>query len=160
MKPDARTDARGAHSGYLLRLRVVIERPPLHVQWALQLGKAEHTEPSAVESESVTFELTVRAISTAAGTFDFRGDYVYGPRGARFVYLCSGSHAGDLTSCWNRRAKVSLMTLTVDHITAVAAAPDLIFEGRILGTARDGGPACASIPLLSDGWQLIARRGF
>ncbi len=138
-----------------LALRLVLERPPRHIRWAVQSGKSVHLPPSAVDDESVTFDVVIRAVSTPAGTLDFRGDCVHGPRTARFVYLCSGARAGDLSSCWDRRAKVSLLTLSTEHVAALAASPESRLEGRLSGTARDGGPACASVPLLGAGWTLV-----
>ncbi|WP_373067304.1 DUF5990 family protein [Gemmatimonas sp.] len=149
-------DVSGA-TGQLLALRLVLERPPHHVRWVVQSGKIAHLPPSAVDDESVTFDVMIRVVSTPAGTLDFRGDCVQGPRASRFVYLCAGTRAGDPSSCWDRRAKVSLMTLSTEHVKAMAAAPELRLEGRLRGTARDGGPACASVPLLRTGWTLVGR---
>ena len=138
-----------------LAIRLVLERPPRHILWAVQSGKTGHLPPTAVDDESVTFDVVIRAISTPAGALDFRGDCVQGPRTARFVYLCAGARVGDPSLCWDRRAKVSLMTVSTDHVAALAATPELRLEGRLSGTARDGGPACASVPLLGAGWTLV-----
>ena len=147
----------GSAKGPLLALRLVLERPPRHVLWAVQSGKTVHLPPTAIDDESVTFDVMIRVVSTPTDALDFRGDCVHGPRTSRFVYLCSGARAGDPSSCWDRRAKVSLMTLSTEHVKAVAIKPELWLEGRLCGTARDGGPACASVPLLGNGWTLVGR---
>jgi len=41
-------------------------------------------------------------------TLIFRGPFVQGRPGSRFVYVNSGTYAGDQKSCWSRRAKVPL----------------------------------------------------
>jgi hypothetical protein len=33
--------------------------------------------------------------------------------------------------------------------------PDGVLEARIQGTGRDGGPACATVPLLDAGWKVV-----
>ena len=73
---------------------------------------------------------------------------------ARFSYLAAGRRAGDTTSCWDRRAKVALAGITPAVLAAWRATPGAVLEARIAGTARDGGPACATVPLLGGGWQV------
>jgi len=51
---------------------------------------------------------------------------------------------------------VPLGGITSDLIAA-ALAGDVALEARIEGTARDGGPACATVPLLGDGWRLVPK---
>jgi len=72
------------------------------------------------------------------------------------VYINTGVRAGQPDSCWDRRAKVPLGGITSDLIAA-ALAGDVALEARIEGTARDGGPACATVPLLGDGWRLVPK---
>jgi len=50
---------------------------------------------------------------------------------------------------WQRRAKVPL-----DGITWSMIKKGSVIEARISGTARDGGPACATVPLLGGGWRI------
>ena len=67
----------------------------------------------------------------------------------------SGKQAGEVESCWDRRAKVPLGgvdALLIEHATAAGA----VIEAQIAGTGRDGGPACATVPLIS-GWRVITR---
>ncbi len=52
-----------------------------------------------------------------------------------------------------RRIKVHLNHLPQD-LARQAVASGRRVVGRIHAVARDGGPACASVPLLGDGWHL------
>lgn len=75
---------------------------------------------------------------------NFLGPFVQGPRGARFVYINSGTP-------WTRRAKVHLSGITWALIRRAKGKPP---ETRFAGTARDGGPSCSTVPLLGGGWQI------
>jgi hypothetical protein len=50
----------------------------------------------------------VRVVATATGGYTLRGPAAQGPP-ARFVYVHSGTRAGQVGSCWDRRAKVPLL---------------------------------------------------
>jgi hypothetical protein len=80
---------------------------------------------------------------------------VQGRPGARFVYANSGTYAGEATSPWGRRAKVPLPDLPAPLAAAWDAAPTQVLEARVAGTAKDGGPAAATVPLLGGGWRLV-----
>lgn len=140
---------------FAFRIRIIVDRPPPNAHFALQLGKADLAPPLARDADSITFEVVVRAVHNRAGALDFRGPAVQGPVGSRFVYINSGSYAGDATNSWNRRAKVSLQGITTAHVDALMVRPALRMEGQIHGTARDGGPVAASTPLLGAGWRLV-----
>jgi hypothetical protein len=75
---------------------------------------------------------------------------------ARFLYLNSGQRAGQADSCWDRRAKVSIAGITRQLLDRLRQRPGARLEARIAGTAPDGGPACATVPLLNGGWQIVA----
>lgn len=141
-----------------LTVRIRIEAPPEGVAWALQLGRTELVRPVR-ESPHLEFVAAVRVVAGTDGKLDFRGAAVQGPRGGRFVYLTSGTRAGQRDSCWNRRAKVSLeglRPLLAEEAGAVTATHGV---AAIRGTGRDGGPACASVPLIGAGWKLERRAG-
>jgi hypothetical protein len=138
-----------------LPLRIVIEDPVPVVAIAVQKGasgKAELVPPASASPQALAFELEV----TAAGALPdgrprFLGPCVQGPPAARFVYLCVGQMAGQPGSPWTRRVKVPLGGLDWPLIEALA--PGQRLTARIAGRARDGGPACASVPLLGAGWS-------
>ena len=77
-----------------------------------------------------------------------------GPTGGRFIYINSGTYAGHSDSCWSRRAKVPLSGITWELIEEALTKSGVLLEARIAGTAKDGGPACATVQLLEDGWSV------
>jgi hypothetical protein len=143
-------------SGELL-VRITVQGPPPGVEWAIQLGRDDLLPPSkrAVDLE---FEVTLRVVDGPGGLPDLRGPAVQGPRNARFIYLNSGTRAGQASSRWDRRAKVSLEGLRSILKDETRAAPSVVCAAAIAGTGRDGGPACASVPLVGTGWRVLPRR--
>ncbi len=122
------------------------------------LGHRRHTFlKSTRRTAPLEFETTVRVVDGTDGAPDFRGPAVQGPRGGRFIYLTSGTRAGQPGSPWDRRAKVSLEGLRPLLAQSRSGAADVIGVVAIAGTSRDGGPACASVPLLGAGWSLVPR---
>ncbi len=107
----------------------------------LQRGRDSLLPPTLVTPDSISFDFEVRVEPGP----NFLGEYTQGPKAARFVYVNSGSYAGQPGILWNRRAKVSLMTITAEHIASVLAHPGHLLEARIPGAAKDGGPVCASV---------------
>lgn len=133
--------------------RIVLVGPPAGPTFALQRGKGELAEAAVSNGQDMQFEFTFQAEERAGGAARFSGEFVQGPTGGKFIYVNSGTLAGDSGSAWTRRAKVSLESLTWAAVSGVAARPGARLEARVSGVARDGGPACASVPLLSGGWR-------
>ncbi len=140
-----------------IALRITVLQPPPGVSFRLQRGRRELTAPTEITPEALSFDFTVR-LAEAPRTNPPRllGEYAQGPPAARFVYVNSGTLAGDVGSPWSRRAKVPLTSITWRLIDRVRATPGAALHARIAGTARDGGPACASVPLLGEAWHLIS----
>lgn len=138
-------------------LRFIIENPPANVHWALQVGKDSLAAATHYGDSQIVFDVVVRAVNNKKGELDFRGPVVQGPSGVRFVYLNSGTLAGDSKSVFTRRAKVSLMTITRAQVAQLSDADSLVLEVRINGTGKDGTPACATVPLLGTGWRVVAK---
>jgi hypothetical protein len=136
-------------------LRIVIVDPPVGVTWALQVGRSALEGPSSATRAKICFTTAVRvASSSTSRALRLLGPAVQGPPDGRFLYLNSGLRAGQTGSCWDRRAKVPLRGITQSMIRAATAKQAGVLEARIAGTASDGGPACASVPLLGTGWKL------
>jgi hypothetical protein len=148
MNRKAHTDARP------ITLRLTVADPPAGVRWAIQLGRDQLSAPESIAHDSVVFRIPLELVADRAGTLRLRGAAVQGPPGARFVYLNSGTRAGDARSCWDRRAKIPLTGVPLARLHALAASDEPLLDGAILGTAKDGGPTCASVPLLGAGWVL------
>lgn len=138
-----------------LQLLLTVLAPPPGVVFAVQRGRAELLPPYTSDADSVAFAITVHlGPALADGSFNFRGAYAQGTPADRFIYVNSGTLAGQLASCWERRAKVKLADIPRTLIESAVGDPDCAIEARILGTARDGGPVCASVQPHAISWHL------
>ncbi|MEO7995934.1 MAG: DUF5990 family protein [Gemmatimonadaceae bacterium] len=144
-------------SDHEIPLRFIIEHPPAAVHWALQIGKDALQPANLYTTSLIVFDISVRAVNNKKGELDFRGPAVQGPSGVRFVYLNSGTLAGDARSVFTRRAKVSLMTITRSQVEQLVESKSNVLEVRINGTGKDGTPACATVPLLGTGWRIVPK---
>ena len=141
-----------------LPLRITVEHPPAGVPFAVQRGRAELLAPSTATADALAFDFSVRVTTAVDGSPNFLGEYAQGTPGARFVYVTSGQRAGDAGSPWDRRAKVRLAgEIGWPLIEQVLAQPGAVLAARITGTSRDGGPVCASTPVLGGGWAVAEK---
>lgn len=122
----------------LVHLRIKLIQPPAGVLFSLQDRSHVPRDETLSTGDDITFQLTIEREADGR----VHGKFAMGPPAQRFLYICSGTYAGQTDTCWSRRAKISLMTLPAG--TAI--------EGHIQGRAKDGGPACATVPLLHGGW--------
>lgn len=130
-----------------IRLRIVLEKPPAGVDYGLQNGSGSNYQTEQLQrgdGNDLRFDFTIP--ETLRG-----GPYVQGPTGGKFVYIDIGTAAGQFGTPWSRRLKVPLAGITPELIASGA-----ILEARIHGTARDGGPACAT-PKPFNGWHAVKR---
>jgi hypothetical protein len=135
-------------------LRIIVREPPDGVSMQIQRGRMELLPPSTVSKNSISFDLDVR-VDLSSGSPNFLGEFAQGPKAARFIYLNSGTMAGQPDSCWSRRAKISLMSIQSEQVNEVLASPGARLEVTLGGTGRGGGPVCASLkppPV----WEVIA----
>lgn len=135
----------------MMRLNVV--DPPVGVMFALQEGKSSLFEPLKSDGTPLAFDFTLKVADLNSAPIRLTGPFAQGPAAARFVYLCSGVRAGQIGSCWDRRAKVPLSGLIAELVIEAMERSETVV-GTISGIAKDGGPACASVKLL-DGWNLL-----
>jgi hypothetical protein len=141
-------------------LRITLVHPPRDVVFCLQRGKTEIVSPVPATGDDLSFDFTLRVRDGRPdGLPNFLGPFAQGPPAGRFVYVNSGTSAGEAGSCWTRRAKVPLAGISWPMIEEMMAAPDTVLEARIAGTARDGGPACATVPLLEGEWRIAKTEG-
>jgi hypothetical protein len=137
-----------------IAMRIVVVDPPSDVAFALQRGRAEIVSATRSTGAPLAFTFSVRARTGGPRPgLTVLGPFTQGPPDKRFVYVGSGTFAGDAASCWSRRAKVSLAGVDETLIRAVLARPDACLEATIPGRAGDGGPSCATVPLLR-GWEM------
>lgn len=91
-----------------------------------------------------------------SGTPVFLGPFTFGPPSARFLYVSWSAVAGeaaDHARAMFRRMKVPLAGIAWSAVES-AASGACILEAVVPGTARDGGPACATVAP-PNGWRLV-----
>jgi hypothetical protein len=123
-------------------LRIVIENPVIGVLHSLQAGDDTPLDPKrSREGEALVFDFPIRV---GPGP-KFFGDQVRheGPV-RRFVYIRIGQSAGDSSSPWSRRMKIDIHDIG-DELLDGAASTGAIIETTVIGTDKDGTPACATV---------------
>ncbi len=140
---------------HLLRLRVIVDQPPVGVTFAVQRGRDALDPPLAISATALVFQFPVLVADPICEPPRLLGEFTQGPPSARFVYVNSGTYAGQADSSWSRRAKVSLMSITAQLIQDALRKPDLALQTRFAGTARDGGPTCAGVKALAP-WTVVS----
>ena len=136
-----------------VQIRIVVVAPLAGVSMLVQEGKDKLLPPTRSSDDAIYFEFPIN-VDLSSGSPNFLGKFAQGPKDARFVYVNSGTYAGEHHSCWGRRAKLSLMTITRDQIEQ-AITDGSVIETRFPGVGRDGGPTCASVKGLV--WKVVKR---
>jgi len=129
-----------------LTLRIILADPPSGVVFSKQDAKNRPVDPIRAEGD-LSFDIPITLTPTPNGLRP-GGGFVRNDSRGRFVYIASGQAAGDCQTDWQRRIKVYLHDLPAD----VTGGEVLV--ATIAGRARDGGPACATVPLLQ-GWTRV-----
>jgi hypothetical protein len=143
------------HPAESLALRITVVDPPPDILWALQLGDEEMVKPSSTTENCISFDFAVEVVEDdSKGAFRLRGDAVQGRPGKRFVYLRMGAYAGQAGIDAGWRAKVGLEGITRKLLDAVRTKRAGMLEVQFIGTGPKGGPACATVPLLGEGWHV------
>ncbi|ALH79257.1 MULTISPECIES: DUF5990 family protein [Sphingopyxis] len=122
--------------------RIVIEQPVVGVLHSLQDKRNHPLDPkSSAAGEPLTFDFIIRV---GPGP-KFFGDLVRreGPE-RRFVYICVGQMAGDPSSPWSRRMKIDIHDIEQRLLDEAPVGSGRI-EISIIGTGKDGTPACATV---------------
>lgn len=144
-----------------LTFRIVLEKPPAGVDFALQKGKGnkyEIVQKQRSGGKDLRFEFTARAVSGAKTVEpNLLGPFVQGPSGARFVYIGIGAFAGQTDIPWSRRLKVPLSGIAEKMVNRIEKDPGLILEAHVPGTGKDGTPACATVKAFA-GWELVSSK--
>ena len=154
----------------LLRLRVHCLQPPdprrhkarFGLQekkpgdWVLHEGKRRANGDNVFQCEC---QVKPRRVDEPP---DFAGLFVHGKPGGRFLYLSwkpdgwSATEPEPASPAFVRRIKLHLRDITWAQIEK-AFRTGGVLQATIAGTARDGGPACASVPLVGGKWQSLAK---
>lgn len=140
-----------------LPLRLVLIEPPPSARYGVQRGKGSAYEVEFAQQPvkgDLTFDFTVKVAEGKDGQPNFLGDFVQGPVGRRFVYVNVGQYAGQHRTGWARRMIVRLEGISWTLIRKAQTAGRRL-EGRVPGTASDGGPNCATVALIG-GWKVVS----
>jgi hypothetical protein len=138
-----------------LPLRITVNNPPANETFAMQTKDAGLVPPVRSDGQTIVFDVTVNVAPGKEGEPNVLGPLAHGSPAERFLYLNSGTLAGDEASCWTRRAKIRTAGITWELVEQTLGAPGRVLEATVNGRARDGGPCCAGIPLLS-AWRVAA----
>jgi hypothetical protein len=125
-----------------IQIRITLVAPLAGVLFCLQDRDNVLSQQTLSTGANLSFDLVFERGADGR----VRGKHAMGPPAQRFFYINSGMSAGQFGTCWTRRAKVSLMNLPAGTS----------FAGTIRGTNKDGGPVCASVPLLDGGWVVTS----
>jgi hypothetical protein len=121
------------------------ERPGGH--HGIEVGVQRKNRPGelmgqvSADVESVTWEL--EATPVASEVDDYRGPYISGPPGGRFIYLSWGVVEVPGGFDMFRRAKIMLDGIPADVM--VAARESGVLVGRLGLTDPKGNPTCAAV---------------
>ena len=135
-----------------IRIQIVVLDAPAGVTFGVQRGAVGVVDPKQSSGSNLVFEFPLNVADPGSQPVRFTGEFAQGPASARFVYINSGTLSGQVGSCWTRRAKVPLSGVTAELLSQ-ALKNGSALTAEISGRAKDGGPACASVKLLS-GWKL------
>lgn len=145
----------GASKECIVGMRIVVDAQPRGVKFAVQRGKADLLPPSPGEADSLRFDFSLRvAVDPGDGSFNFLGEFAQGPRADRFVYLNSGTYAGQQHTTWARRAKLKLAAIPAAVVEGAMKSPQNVIEARLAGTGSDGGPICATVKPDAIEWRI------
>jgi hypothetical protein len=121
----------------------------------IHVGLGIHREPVDLvpgDAASAHWRLEVRALHEAGG-IDFRGKFVHGPRGDRFVYLNWGTVDTDGTFTLFRRAKIILNAIPSELVEDALDRGGAVV-GAVNLTDRKGWPLCARVKPPAIAWRV------
>ena len=140
-----------------VQIRLVLVDPPAGVDYGIQRGSGHDYESVFVHQPKrgdVVFDFAVTvADNRKDGLPNFLGPFTQGPPAGRFIYVDVGRCAGQVNTPWSRRMKVPLKEIAWPLIRKAISSPGARLVARIPGTAKDGGPNCATVKLLGE-WQV------
>jgi hypothetical protein len=107
------------------------------------------------DAPEASWTLPIDVVPGRTGGLDFKGPWVHGKPGERFLYLSWGE-VDDLGHFFGfRRAKLWLTTIGEERLQR-ALDTGAVIEGRLPLTDTKGGPICASVrpPVIE--WSLVS----
>lgn len=139
-----------------LSIRIILESPPPGVDFGIQKGSGNNYETMLKQrsgKEDLCFEFKISVKESKDALYNFTGPYVQGPSNERFIYVDIGTAAGQFDSVWTRRLKIPLRGILIETIQQMLTGSSLVLETKVPGTAKDGGPNCATVKPFP-GWHL------
>jgi len=118
-------------------------------------GKTEVVDPVPGDSKEVVFEFKIDVVNSKDP--DYRGPFVHGKKGERFLYLSWGEVRSKSGFEMFRRAKLHLSALDPDAAKG-AISKGLVLEGVLGLTDEKGGPICASVRPPKIKWKFVPIR--
>lgn len=144
-----------ANSAQSVRMRILVVNTLPDVRFAVQCGRSDLLDPMDGRHEPLRFEFSLRlGLPLSTGAVNFLGEFAQGPSSDRFVYLNSGTLAGQPGSPWTRRAKLKLASIPPTVLDTALSSGGVI-QACVQGTMGDGGPVCASLKPQAVVWGVV-----
>jgi hypothetical protein len=124
-----------------------------NVHVGIGIGR-EPVEPVAGDAPAARWRVEVGTSRAVDGSVDFRGPFVHGKRGDRFLYLNWGTVAADGGFTLFRRAKLSLTA--VDPALVERALREGGLACRVNLTDAKDQPVCARVRPPDIAWRVVA----
>lgn len=138
-----------------LTLKIILENPTAGVAYGIQKGKGSNYETIQKQisnSNDLHFELIIAVKRYEDNEPVFAGPLVQGASKDQFIYIDIGTYAGQENSCWSRRLKIPLKSISKDIIDKLS--PGHVLLAVVQGTGKDGGPTCGTIKPF-EGWKVV-----
>ena len=137
-----------------ISLRIVLQNSVNGILYGLQKGKGPKYETVKAQlgnGQDLTFDFTVHVKEANGLLPTIAGPFVQGPAGNRFIYIGTGSYAGQPGASWSGRMKVPLSEDTFQNTLSDEANSCLycIVPGR----NEDGKPVFATVKPFA-GWSV------
>ncbi|HZC26381.1 MAG TPA: DUF5990 family protein [Actinopolymorphaceae bacterium] len=105
-------------------------------------------DATSTQEPGAEFQVTVDVVRGADGELDFRGPYVQGRKGERFLYLTWSGDSGAVGG----RAKLQLLTIDKSLVETAMAGSGLVADVDL--TNGKGGPAVATLREPTLRWRV------
>jgi hypothetical protein len=140
-----------------LRLQIVLEKPPVGVDFGLQKGSGaqyQTIQTQRSDGQDLRFDLSVQIKGDPQKDEQpvFIGPFAQGTSPGKFIYIDVGQYAGQAGG-WSGRMKIPFTGITWDLATRVMTDSNAYLEARIPGSSKDGSPAFATVKNFK-GWEL------
>ena len=123
----------------------------------IHVGLGIHQDPIELfpgDAPATRWRVEVRAVRSDDGSFDFRGRFVHGPRGDRFLYLNWVNVGPDGSPRLFRRAKVTLTEIDPGLVEQAVNANGVLACAVNLTDAK-GNPSCARFRPPDITWRVV-----